>query len=605
MCGVVGLVSDQPIFASLLDALARLEYRGYDSAGVALCRGGELANCRTVGKVEQLQEKIAKHNNFFAGATAGIAHVRWATHGSVTEANAHPQSNGRIAVVHNGIIENFAELREAVPEALFKSQTDTEVLVHLITQKMDQGASFLEATAKILAAVRGSFAVLVLCRDAPHTLIAARRACPLIVGRGKEGLFVASDTAALAQWCEEQAEISDDTIVVMQNGASNSCDFYTINSRHPSPATWALRAKHEHADGKGNFQSFTQKEMFEQPEMLHRLMHRPQSPWDFLKGPKPANVKFIGCGSSFYAGMLGSYWLEQLCGIAASAEIASEFRYREPVLPARTLPILISQSGETIDTIGALHCVEAQGLKPIVLTNVPHSTMAKLSHHTVNLEAGPEFGVVSTKAFTAQLGAIAALAVWLRQQIGQPTSEFEADLKRIPDLLTEVLEARETFQVIAERLATARSVLFLGRGASYPIALEGALKFKEISYVHAEGYPAGEMKHGPIALIDAHVPTVAIAPDDALFEKTLSNVQEVIARGGPVIFCTDKTGEEKALRQALPPDQIHLFRAPKSGQLSKTFVYAVLAQQIAYHTALHIGRDIDRPRNLAKSVTVE
>lgn len=611
MCGIVGIASQQPFSERLLEALERLEYRGYDSAGVACCVKPALVRCRAVGKVAQLRERLEEQQIELKRAHVGIAHVRWATHGSVTEANAHPQSNGRIAVVHNGIIENFAELKAAFPTVQFESQTDTEVIVHCIAHELEEGASFFDAVRITLARLRGTHALAIIDRDSPDTLIAARRSSPLIIGAGSGELagsfFVTSDTVAIAPWIDHQIDLEDNEMcVISRMGEGYACTFFNQLGQEVDKEWRPVQFQHQSA-GKGVFNSFTAKEMSEQPQIIEQFVRRFQDhQMDALFSELgiPSCVKFIGCGSSFYAGLVGEYWLEALCNIATSSEIASEFRYRHPVLLPGNLPIVISQSGETIDTIAAMQYVQSAQHKVLAITNVMHSAMAKTADFAFDLQAGPEFGVVSTKAFTAQLAALASFVLHLTHGKDDFDS-LAADFARVPSLLRTVLESPVSYIQAAQHLLHARSVLFLGRGLCYPIAMEGALKFKEISYIHAEGYPAGEMKHGPIALIDARVPVVVIAPFDPLFDKTLSNVQEVIARKGKVIFCTDARGAEKVRQQNIPDDQLYICLAPETGIVSKVFVYAVMAQQIAYHAAVLMGRNIDRPRNLAKSVTVE
>ncbi|MDR0632802.1 MAG: glutamine--fructose-6-phosphate transaminase (isomerizing) [Holosporales bacterium] len=636
MCGLVGIASKNLSASLLLDALRRLEYRGYDSAGVAVVPAGHenLYIKRVASDISALHKSVAQDSLPKDGVHVGIAHTRWATHGGVTVENAHPQSNGHIAVVHNGIIENFAELKALLRGTQFTSQTDTEVIVHLISQKTAKSIDFFEAVRQTTLELRGTFAIAVINLSAPDTMIVAKRGSPLVIGLGKEqfagDVFVASDSFAIANYIDSCAELENDEICVIKgNKASGSyeCRFFDRLGKKIDKGFEKFRSVSVFCE-KGHFSDFTSKEISEQPGIISNMLAAFKE-GRFVNTISAAlsgidRVNFIACGSSFYAGLVGKYLLEKYCKIQVAAEIASEFRYRSPVLAPKTLNIFVSQSGETLDTLCAQSYVKQHGLKTFVITNGPQSCMAKAADFLFDLGAGPELSVVSTKAFTAQLIAIICIMMELLRQKGEDISAFLRDLEQVPALINDVVRHFE--QVVQNPIGTppsspsspppsplsfiqilneAKNVLFIGRNLGYPIAMESALKFKEISYVHAEGYPAGELKHGPIALVDESVVTVVVAPHDELIEKMLSNIQEIMARKGIVVLITDTDGAKLAESQNLTGMQLVICLIPKTGVLSKIFVCSVVGQLIAYNVAKLKDRNVDRPRNLAKSVTVE
>lgn len=613
MCGIVAIASEKPFIPVLTEALERLEYRGYDSSGIAVCGNKTIQRHRVVGKVTHLKQEILPVIPTLNQAHIGIAHVRWATHGAATIENAHPQSDGQIAVVHNGIIENFAELKNLLPNVAFESQTDTEVIVRLISQKIQKGSVFSDAVLETIRLLKGTFALVILNKDEPHTLIAVKKSSPLMLGIGEgewEGsVFVASDAVAISPWIKQQVDLNDNEIcIITQKEEGSKCEFQNFLGEKIQKEYLPFH-KLDVAIQKGDFSDFTIKEIHEQPHIIQKIIEKFENRQfaSLLNDITHAeNLNFIGCGSSFYAGFVGKYLAEMFCHIPTSAEVASEFRYRTPTFHPNTLHVFMSQSGETIDTLAALNYVKDQKQTTLVITNVIRSIMAKAADYVFNLDANPEFGVVSTKAFTAQLAAIICIILsYLQKKSSDLMIPLFNDFKAVPALLNEVLTTHSSYEEAAQILMHAKTVLFLGRGVCYPVAMEGALKFKEISYIHAEGYPAGEMKHGPIALIDSQVLSVVIAPSDELFDKTVSNVQEIIARNGRVILCTDAIGAQKIKQQNIASDQLYICIAPETGPISKIFIYSVIEQLIAYHTAKYMKKNIDRPRNLAKSVTVE
>ena len=607
MCGIVGIIGTAEVAPLLVEGLRRLEYRGYDSAGIATLIDGGIDRRRAEGKLDALVEQIAKHPIV---GTTGIGHTRWATHGVPNEVNAHPHATDRVAVVHNGIIENFLELRAEMEAAgrTLASETDTEVIAHLITNYLEEGQDPTTATASALARLEGAFALGIVFAGHPELMIAARRGSPLAIGFGDEEMYIGSDAFALAPLSQRITYLEDgDWAVLNRNGV-------TIRDAASEVVERPIRETGVSGDlaEKGGYAHFMLKEIFEQPQVIGDTLHSFLAPAertltlpalgiDLATVPK---ITISACGTAFYAALTAKYWLESIARIPVEVDIASELRYREAPLPAGGLAIFISQSGETADTLAALRYARAQGQHVLSIVNVPESTIARESDGVLQTVAGPEIGVASTKAFTTQLTVLACLAVVAARERGAIDHAREATLvdalTEVPARAAEVLNHDERIRELAAEISTARDVLFLGRGTSYPIALEGALKLKEISYIHAEGYAAGEMKHGPIALIDDGVPVIVIAPTDALFEKTASNMQEVIARGGRVIFISDTPGAAKlgglaAAAIALP--EVDPFVAP--------ILYAIPVQLLAYHTAVIKGTDVDQPRNLAKSVTVE
>ncbi len=608
MCGIVGIIGHEPVAPQLVDALKRLEYRGYDSAGVATLEQGQLTRRRAQGKLRNLEQRLASEPLL---GTIGIGHTRWATHGRPTENNAHPHATEKLAVVHNGIIENFNELRRELEKqgAKFATETDTEVIAHLVTEEMKRGASPIEAVKAALPRLRGAFALAFLFAGEENLLIGARKGSPLAIGFGDNMMFVGSDAIALAPFTEMVSYLEDGDCVVISRADAEVRDSSGRLVERPvlkSQASVLLL-------DKGNHRHVMAKEIYEQPEVVgHTLAHYldmvaervelPMTlPFDFRALTR---VSLAACGTAYYAGMVAKYWFERFARLPVDVDIASEFRYRDSPLERGSLSIFVSQSGETADTLASLRDAKARGQHVLSVVNVPTSTIARESDIVMPTLAGPEIGVASTKAFTCQLAALACLAIAAGRARGVLEEADEKRLVRalieIPRHLTEALALEPQIEQLARDLAKSRDVLYLGRGTSYPIALEGALKLKEISYIHAEGYAAGELKHGPIALIDETMPVVVIAPHDRVFDKTVSNMQEVAARGGRLILVTDPEGAAAAAGQSAVT-----LTMPAMPATVGPLVYAVPVQLIAYHTAVILGTDVDQPRNLAKSVTVE
>jgi glutamine---fructose-6-phosphate transaminase (isomerizing) len=608
MCGIVGILGREPVAGSLVDALKRLEYRGYDSAGVATLEEGQLACRRAEGKLRNLEARLASEP---LSGTIGIGHTRWATHGRPTETNAHPHATDRLAVVHNGIIENFRELREELEKkgAKFGSETDTEVVAHLVTEEMKNGRSPAEAVGVALPRLRGAFALAFLFKGEDDLLIGARKGSPLAIGYGEGEMFLGSDAIALAPFTDTISYLEDgDSAVLTRNGAE-------IRDAKGSKVERAVLRSSASAFlvDKGNYRHFMAKEIHEQPEVVgHTLAHyldmaaeRVRLPldlpfdWRALEG-----ISISACGTSYYAGLVARYWFERFARLPVEIDVASEFRYREVPLKAGGLAIFVSQSGETADTLATLRYAKEHRQHVLGIVNVPTSTIARESDAVMPTLAGPEICVASSKAFTCQLAVLACLAIAAGRARGVLTEQDERKLVHalieVPRLMTEALALEPQIKHLARDLANTRNVLYLGRGTSFPLALEGALKLKEISYIHAEGYAAGELKHGPIALIDEKMPVIVIAPYDRVFEKTLSNMQEVAARRGKIILLTDPEGAREV--HAEPLSKITLPAMPAT---VTPLVYAIPVQLIAYHTAVEMGTDVDQPRNLAKSVTVE
>ncbi|HUD90208.1 glutamine--fructose-6-phosphate transaminase (isomerizing) [Sphingobium sp.] len=607
MCGIIGIIGKDDVAERLVDGLKRLEYRGYDSAGVATVHGGAIDRRRAEGKLANLVKELAAAP---LPGTTGIAHTRWATHGAPTTSNAHPHATREVALVHNGIIENFKPLREELMSRgrSFDSQTDTEVVAHLVSELVEQGASPKDAVAQVLPRLHGAFALAIAFRSHPDMLIGARLGSPLVVGYGDGETYLGSDALALAPLTQRIAYLDEgDWVVITRDGAEI---FDKDNNAVERPVT--ISGVSGAMIDKGNHRHFMQKEIYEQPVVvaqtlrsyLRRMENQIAMPdMDFdLGGVK--RITIVACGTSYYAGLVAKYWFEKFARVPVDIDVASEFRYREPVLEQGGLALFISQSGETADTLAALRHAKAEGQIIAVVVNVPTSSMAREADLLLPTHAGPEIGVASTKAFTCQLAVLAALAANLARAKGRLTPEEEAEivwhLSEAPAALNEALSRDGQIEAMAHLIAPARDVLYLGRGPDYPMALEGALKLKEISYIHAEGYAAGEMKHGPIALIDDTVPVIVIAPSGPLFEKTVSNMQEVQARGGKVVLISDAEGIALAgegCMATIEMPQVHPLIAP--------LVYAVPVQLLAYHVAVAKGTDVDQPRNLAKSVTVE
>ena len=608
MCGIVGIIGREPVADRLVEALKRLEYRGYDSAGVATLEDGHLARCRAEGKLRNLEARLREQP---LHGFVGIGHTRWATHGRPTENNAHPHATERLAVVHNGIIENFRELREELTARghRFVSETDTEVVAHLVTDEMEKGKEPIAAVAAALPRLKGAFALAFVFNGAPDILIAARQGAPLAIGYGEGEMFLGSDALALAPFTDTITYLEDGDWAILSRDSvefRNAEGFIVARAKQKTQASAFLI-------DKGNHRHFMAKEIHEQPEVVGRtLAHYLDMSSGCVRLPfempfdaaSLSRVTISACGTAYYAGLIGKYWIERFGRIPVEIDVASEFRYREAPLDATGLMIVVSQSGETADTLASLRYAKSQGQKVLSVVNVPTSTIARESDAVALTLAGPEIGVASTKAFTCQLSVLACLAIAIGRARGVLSAEREqervSELIGVPGLMAEAIKREASIEQISHSLSKAKDVLYLGRGTSFPLALEGALKLKEISYIHAEGYAAGELKHGPIALIDESMPVIVIAPHDAVIEKTVSNMQEVAARGGRIILIgDDRTAAESAINfdghismPPMPPDF-----AP--------IVYAVPAQMLAYHTAVAMGKDVDQPRNLAKSVTVE
>jgi glucosamine--fructose-6-phosphate aminotransferase (isomerizing) len=609
MCGIVGILGREPVAPALIDALKRLEYRGYDSAGVATLENGRLTRLRASGKLRNLQEKL-KENPL--GGHIGVGHTRWATHGRPNEINAHPHASDKVAVVHNGIIENFRELREELTAKghVFATETDSEAVAHLVAEEMRQGSKPREAVAAALTRLRGAFALVFLFEGEPDLLIGARRGSPLAVGFGDDGVYLGSDALALAPFAKEIAYLEEDDWVTLTREKTT---FFDASGRIVERARRPLQAGSLMVD-KGNFRHYMAKEIHEQPEVVGRTLAHyldlasgtVRLPFELGFDAKAlSRVTISACGTAFYAGLVARYWLERFARLAVEIDIASEFRYREAPLPKDGLMIVVSQSGETADTLAALRYAKSQGQHVLSIVNVETSTIARESDTVAQTLAGPEIGVASTKAFTCQLAVFACLALALGRARGVLTEarerELVAELIATPGLMAQVLKDETRIEPVARDVARASSVLYLGRGPSYPLALEGALKLKELSYIHAEGYAAGELKHGPIALIDFAMPVIVLAPNDPSLEKTVSNLQEVAARGGHLILI----GPESA-RIAASAELAGFIEMPElAAGAFAALVYAVPAQLLAYHVAVFMGKDVDQPRNLAKSVTVE
>jgi glucosamine--fructose-6-phosphate aminotransferase (isomerizing) len=608
MCGIVGILGRGPVAEELVDSLKRLEYRGYDSSGVATLEGTHLERRRAEGKLKNLEARLRTEP---LNGRTGIGHTRWATHGRPTENNAHPHATERVAVVHNGIIENFRELREELEKngAVFTTETDTETVLHLVDGYLAGGSKPVDAVRKTLSRLRGAFALGFIFAGDDNLLIGARNGPPLAIGHGEGEMYLGSDAIALGPFTDMISYLEDgDWAVLTRDSATiydkNNAKVHRDPIRHSASTSLV---------DKANYRHFMAKEIHEQPEVVGHTLARyvdmatervalpVKLPFDFRDIQR---ISITACGTASYAGYVAKYWFERLSRLPVELDVASEFRYREAPLRKGDLGIFISQSGETADTLAALRYAKEQGLHTLSVVNVPSSTIARESETVLPTLAGPEIGVASTKAFTCQLMVLASLAVAAGKARGELSDADEAKLVHglieIPRLMAAALATEPQIEKLARDIAKSKDVLYLGRGTSYPLALEGALKLKEISYIHAEGYAAGELKHGPIALIDENMPVVVIAPYDRVFEKTVSNMQEVAARGGNIILMTDAKGAAEATVESLVtivmPDMAATFTP---------MVYAIPVQLLAYHTAVIMGTDVDQPRNLAKSVTVE
>lgn len=606
MCGIIGILGQRPVAPLLVDALKRLEYRGYDSAGVATLEDGHLARERAEGKLVHLEEKLKTHP---LSGTIGIGHTRWATHGGPNECNAHPHMTNRLAVVHNGIIENFSELREELRGKgfVFETETDTEAVAHLVTYLINGGKAPVEAVKAALKRLRGAFALAFIFEGEEDLLIAARQGPPLAIGFGEREMYVGSDAIALAPFTDRIAYLEDGDWAVLSR---NSAAIYDANDEAVTRAE-SRSSGAAFLVSKGAYRHFMLKEMYEQSEVVsHTLARyldlangkaRQQSAIDWNKF---SSLSFACCGTAYYSTLVAKYWFETVSRMTVDNDVASEFRYREPPLKSDTLSLFVSQSGETADTLASLRYCRDNGITTAAVVNVAESTMAREADIVFPTLAGPEIGVASTKAFTSQLAALAALAIGAARARGTIDATKERALVQAlaetPRFITQALKLETTIESICRELMTTHHVLYLGRGTSYPIALEGALKLKELSYIHAEGYAAGELKHGPIALIDETMPVIVVAPSDRWFEKTVSNMQEVAARGGRIILITDEKGAKTT-----GLDTLATIVMPDVPEFVSPIVYAIPVQLIAYHTAVLLGTDVDQPRNLAKSVTVE
>jgi glucosamine--fructose-6-phosphate aminotransferase (isomerizing) len=608
MCGIVGILGRAPAAERLVDSLKRLEYRGYDSAGVATLEGDRIERRRAEGKLKNLEARLEKSP---LKGDSGLGHTRWATHGKPTENNAHPHSTARVAVVHNGIIENFRELREALEAkgTVFRTETDTEIVLHLVDSYLTKGVGPVEAVKATLSQLRGAFALGFIFAGEHDLMIGARNGPPLAIGYGEGEMYLGSDSIALGPFTDTIAYLEDGDWVVLTH---NSATIYDKNDAIVQRDVIKHSAAAAMVD-KANYRHFMAKEIHEQPEVIghtlgryidmatERVMLPSKLPFDFKDIQR---ISIVACGTASYAGFVAKYWFERLGRVPVEVDVASEFRYREAPLRKGDLAIFISQSGETADTLAALRYAKSQGVHTLAVVNVPSSTIARESETVLPTLAGPEIGVASTKAFTCQLMVLAALSIAAGKARGELSDADEAKLVHglveIPRLMAAALSTEPQIEKLARDIAKCRDVLYLGRGTSYPLALEGALKLKEISYIHAEGYAAGELKHGPIALIDENMPVVVIAPYDRVFEKTVSNMQEVAARGGNIILMTDAKGAAEATISSLVTIVL-----PDMDATFTPIVYAVPVQLLAYHTAVVMGTDVDQPRNLAKSVTVE
>jgi glutamine---fructose-6-phosphate transaminase (isomerizing) len=608
MCGIVGILGNEPVAWSLVSALKRLEYRGYDSAGIATIESDGIERLRAPGKLSELERKLdGKKLN----GTAGIGHTRWATHGVPNEINAHPHIAGKVAIVHNGIIENYRELKNELEAAgvVFTTQTDTEVVAHLLNRALASGNSPQRAVQQTLGRLEGAFALAIMFTDHRDLMIGARHGPPLAVGHGDGQMFLGSDAIALAPFTNRVTYLEDGDWAVLSR---RSLAIYDAGGDEVERQMSFTQASSLLVD-KGNHRHFMAKEIAEQPEVVghtlaeyvnfaeRRVVLPENLPFDFARLDR---LTITACGTAYLAGLTAKYWFEKFARLPVDVDIASEFRYREAPLAKNGLALVVSQSGETADTLAALRYCKSHGQHTAAIVNVPESTIARESDIVLRTYAGPEIGVASTKAFTCQLAVLACLAIAAGKMRGELTGVQEQELvgalNELPRHMNDILKHEKHIGEVARRIADARDVLYLGRGINFPIALEGALKLKEISYIHAEGYAAGELKHGPIALIDETVPVIVLAPRDELYEKTISNMEEVAARGGRIVLITDRRGAAAGAGRSFEMIEIpdaHPFIAP--------LLYAVPVQLLAYHAAVFIGTDVDQPRNLAKSVTVE
>ena len=606
MCGIIGIVGKLPVQGRLLESLKRLEYRGYDSAGIAGVADGRVVRCRAKGKIRALEDALAEAP---LKATVGIGHTRWATHGAPNEANAHPQKAGRVTLVHNGIIENFAELKRGLMAQgrIFESETDSEVIAQVLDTELVKGLAPIDALKATLDQLTGAFALAVLIEGEDNLILGARRGSPLVVGYGDGEMFLGSDALAVGPFTNKIAYLEEGDFVAIDHDTARIFD----SSGHPVERAVRVVSASAALVEKGNYRHFMEKEIHDQPEGCQRTIAAYVDPIEALVAVPGGldfasidRIQIVACGTSYIAGIIGRYLIEQLADLPVDVEIASEFRYRAPSIRAGSLVIAMSQSGETADTLAALRYCQERGMKSAAIVNAVESTIAREVDLVWPIHCGPEIGVASTKAFTAQVSVMIALAIAAAKSRGRIDTAEEKRLVRVllgaPRLIAEAIGLEDGLRDIATEVAKARDVLYLGRGPMSALALEGALKLKEISYIHAEGYAAGELKHGPIALVDDKTPIIVLAPYDKWFEKSASNMSEVMARGGQVIFITDPEGAKHA-----PAGAKVVVTAPSSDPLISALVMSVPIQLLAYHVAVQKGADVDQPRNLAKSVTVE
>ncbi|MEO0410271.1 MAG: glutamine--fructose-6-phosphate transaminase (isomerizing) [Pseudomonadota bacterium] len=607
MCGIIGIIGEKSVSERMIYGLRRLEYRGYDSAGIAVCTQSGVKRRRAAGKLFNLEKAVDESP---LEGKRGIGHTRWATHGAPTVGNAHPHASGCVTVVHNGIIENFKSLREELRAAgrTIETETDTEVIAHVVDRYLSEGLSPQDAFQKALAQFTGAYALAVMIEGDAERIYAARKGSPLVIGHGHGEMYLGSDAIALAHLTNQLTYLEEgDWTVLTRSGVEifNAAGASVQRRKSTSAITNALI-------DKGNYRHFMLKEIFEQPQVISQTLSQHLDPnMGTIKMPElpfdlgaVSRITIIACGTSYYAGMVARYWFEQIAKVPVEVDIASEFRYRQPVMAPGGLAVFISQSGETSDTLEALRHAKAAGQHCLAVVNVPESSMEREAGAVIATQAGPEVGVASTKAFTCQLSILALITAFLAKANGQLEAAAEAELvealQHLPAVINAALKYDAHLEQVAHDVARARDVLYLGRGQDYPIAMEGALKLKEISYIHAEGYAAGEMKHGPIALIDEEVPVIVVAPSGPLFEKTISNMQEVIARGARVVLMSDKAGLDQ-----VDDDLAHRVEMPDVHPMLSPIVSSIYVQLLAYHAAVAKGTDVDQPRNLAKSVTVE
>lgn len=614
MCGILGVVSSTKVKNILVDGLKRLEYRGYDSSGIAVLDSNEIKRRRAKGKIRNLESVLEDSP---VNGHIGIGHTRWATHGVASEENAHPHMTDKVAVVHNGIIENYKELVAEVKnnknyDFKLESETDTEIIVHLLTIELENGKTPQQAVENLLPKLHGAFALCMIFKNHDNFMIGTRRGSPLAIGFASDEIYFGSDSLALAPFVRDICYLDDGDYAVV-NGSS----YEIFDENNQSVKRDIVKTNITGASiGKGVYDHFMMKEIKEQPEAIANTISSLINlndnevvlpPLDF-DAKKIEKIVISACGTAYYAGMIGKYWLERIGNMPVEIDVASELRYRTiPGNNENNLGIFISQSGETMDTIEALKFCKNKGMSILSILNIDESTIERLSDSCIKTHAGPEIGVASTKAFTTQLTIFATLAIYFGMEKGnitkQQNDEYVKELLHIPDCILEVFKSEEKYKEIGKKLSQYNNVIFIGRGHNYPTALEGALKLKEISYIHAEGYAAGELKHGPIALIDEKMPIIAICPYDNLFEKTFNNVQEISSRGGRILFLSDKKGIESLKQSSM--EKVEYIELPEVGEISSPLIYSIPMQLISYYTALAKGTDIDQPRNLAKSVTVE